>query len=297
MTNQSLSSFSNEHKLLLEEQMESFIDCIQAPANLKESMLYSLKAGGKRIRPLLLFATLKAFGLDTKSGLYPAAAIEMIHTYSLIHDDLPSMDDDDLRRGKPTNHKVFGEAMAILAGDGLLTYSFQVLAQMPEGDADPETKLALIQLLAQSAGAEGMVGGQVADIEGEGKQLSLEELEYIHLHKTGKLLVCSVMSAAKIAKANDQQAEHFESFAKHLGMAFQIRDDILDVEGDQELIGKPLGSDTENSKSTYPSLLTMEGAKEAMQKHYEAAKYHLNRTNLNIDLLAEITDLVVAREF
>lgn len=297
MTNQSLSSFSNEHKLLLEEQMESFIDYIQAPANLKESMLYSLKAGGKRIRPLLLFATLKAFGLDTKSGLYPAAAIEMIHTYSLIHDDLPSMDDDDLRRGKPTNHKVFGEAMAILAGDGLLTYSFQVLAQMPEGDADPETKLALIQLLAQSAGAEGMVGGQVADIEGEGKQLSLEELEYIHLHKTGKLLVCSVMSAAKIAKANDQQAEHFESFAKHLGMAFQIRDDILDVEGDQELIGKPLGSDTENSKSTYPSLLTMEGAKEAMQKHYEAAKYHLNRTNLNIDLLAEITDLVVAREF
>lgn len=297
MTNQSLSSFSNEHKLLLEEQMESFIDCIQAPANLKESMLYSLKAGGKRIRPLLLFATLKAFGLDTKSGLYPAAAIEMIHTYSLIHDDLPSMDDDDLRRGKPTNHKVFGEAMAILAGDGLLTYSFQVLAQMPEGDADPETKLALIQLLAQSAGAEGMVGGQVADIEGEGKQLSLEELEYIHLHKTGKLLVCSVMSAAKIAKANYQQAEHFESFAKHLGMAFQIRDDILDVEGDQELIGKPLGSDTENSKSTYPSLLTMEGAKEAMQKHYEAAKYHLNRTNLDIDLLAEITDLVVAREF
>lgn len=277
--------------------MESFIDCIQAPANLKESMLYSLKAGGKRIRPLLLFATLKAFGLDTKSGLYPAAAIEMIHTYSLIHDDLPSMDDDDLRRGKPTNHKVFGEAMAILAGDGLLTYSFQVLAQMPEGDADPETKLALIQLLAQSAGAEGMVGGQVADIEGEGKQLSLEELEYIHLHKTGKLLVCSVMSAAKIAKANDQQAEHFESFAKHLGMAFQIRDDILDVEGDQELIGKPLGSDTENSKSTYPSLLTMEGAKEAMQKHYEAAKYHLNRTNLDIDLLAEITDIVVAREF
>ena len=297
MTNLSLSSFSNEHKLLLEEQMESFINCIQAPVNLKQSMLYSLKAGGKRIRPLLLFATLKAFGLDTKAGLYPAAAIEMIHTYSLIHDDLPSMDDDDLRRGKPTNHKVFGEAMAILAGDGLLTYSFQVLAQMPEGDADPETKLALIQLLAQSAGAEGMVGGQVADIEGEGKQLSLEELEYIHLHKTGKLLVCSVMSAAKIAKANDQQAEHFESFAKHLGMAFQIRDDILDVEGDQELIGKPLGSDTENSKSTYPSLLTMAGAKEAMRKHYEAAKYHLNRTNLEIDLLAEITDLVVAREF
>lgn len=295
--NQTLSSFSKEHKHLLESQLETFVQSIHAPTNLKESMLYSLKAGGKRIRPLLLFATLRAFGKDTKVGIYPAAAIEMIHTYSLIHDDLPSMDDDDLRRGKPTNHKVFGEAMAILAGDGLLTYSFQILAQMPEEDAEPATKIALISLLAQSAGAEGMVGGQVADIEGEAKQLSLEELEYIHLHKTGKLLVCSVMSAAKVAKANEQQTENLESFAKHLGMAFQIRDDILDVEGNQELIGKPLGSDTENSKSTYPSLLTMEGAKEAMQKHYEAAKYHLEQTELNSQLLSEITDLVVSREF
>jgi geranylgeranyl diphosphate synthase, type II len=297
VSNQSLASFSKEHKLMLEGQMETLIQALHAPINLKESMLYSLKAGGKRIRPLLLFATLKAFGVDTKIGLYPAAAIEMIHTYSLIHDDLPSMDDDDLRRGKPTNHKVFGEALAILAGDGLLTYSFQVLAQMPEEHANHHTKIALVALLATAAGAEGMVGGQVADIEGEGKQLKLNELEYIHLHKTGKLLECSVMSGAKLAKANGQQAKNLEAFAKHLGIAFQIRDDILDVEGNQELIGKPLGSDTENSKSTYPSLLTMDGAKEAMQKHYDAAKYHLQLTGLNTGLLQEITDLVVAREF
>ncbi|MEW8986697.1 MAG: polyprenyl synthetase family protein [Bacillus sp. (in: firmicutes)] len=296
MSNQTLASFSGEHKFLLENQLEAFIEELQAPIHLKESMLYSLKAGGKRIRPLLLFATLEAFGIDTKIGLYPAAAIEMIHTYSLIHDDLPSMDDDDLRRGKPTNHKVFGEALAILAGDGLLTYSFQVLANMPEEHIDSKTKIALISLLATAAGAEGMVGGQVADIEGEGKQLTQKELEYIHLHKTGKLLVCSVMSAAIIAKASGEQLMALEKFAQHLGMAFQIRDDILDVEGNQELIGKPLGSDIENSKSTYPVLLTMAGAKEAMQKHFEAAKYHLQSTGLDTLILEEITDLVVLRE-
>lgn len=297
MSKQSLASFSKEHKLLLENQLEAFIERLHAPAHLKESMLYSLQAGGKRIRPLLLFATLKAFGLEPKMGLFPAAAMEMIHTYSLIHDDLPSMDDDDLRRGKPTNHKVFGEALAILAGDGLLTYSFQVLAEMPEEYANAKTKLALISLLSTAAGAEGMVGGQVADIEGEGKQLTLAELEYIHLHKTGKLLVCSVMTGATIAQASCEQAVSLEKFAQHLGMAFQIRDDILDVEGNQDLIGKPLGSDIENSKSTYPLLLTMDGAKEAMQKHYEAAKYHLHATGLATQILEDITDLVVAREF
>lgn len=297
MSKQSLASFTKEHKLLLENQLEAFIERLHAPAHIKESMLYSLQAGGKRIRPLLLFATLKAFGLEPKMGLFPAAAIEMIHTYSLIHDDLPSMDDDDLRRGKPTNHKVFGEALAILAGDGLLTYSFQVLAEMPEEYASAETKLALISLLSTAAGAEGMVGGQVADIEGEGKQLTLEEMEYIHLHKTGKLLVCSVMTGVTIAQASREQAVSLEKFAQHLGMAFQIRDDILDVEGNQDLIGKPLGSDIENSKSTYPLLLTMDGAKEAMQKHFEAAKYHLHATGLATQILEDIADLVVAREF
>lgn len=297
MSNQSLASFSKEHKDLLESQMEALIKKLQAPEILKDSMLYSLKAGGKRIRPLLLFATLQAFGMDPKKGLYPAVAIEMIHTYSLIHDDLPSMDNDDLRRGKPTNHKVFGDAVAILAGDGLLTYSFQVLSEMPEQDSDVRTKVGLISLLAQAAGAEGMVGGQVADIEGEGKHLSLTELEYIHLHKTGKLLVCCVMAGALMANASEEQASHLEAFAKHLGMAFQIRDDILDLEGNEELIGKPIGSDEENLKNTYPALLTMDGAKKAMQQHFEASKYHLELAQLNTEKLGEIADLVVAREY
>jgi geranylgeranyl diphosphate synthase, type II len=297
LQNTSLTSFSIEQKQLLDSQLKRFIDKLNAPASLKESMLYSVEAGGKRIRPLLLFATLRAFGLEPLKGLFPAAAIEMIHTYSLIHDDLPSMDDDDLRRGKPTNHKVFGEAVAILAGDALLTYSFQVICEEDESMLDAKTKMSLISQLAKASGAEGMVGGQVADIEGEGKQLDLEELEYIHLHKTGKLLVCSVMCGAIIANANDNQTRCLEEFAYHLGLAFQIRDDILDLEGQEELIGKRIGSDEGNQKSTYPSLLTIEGAKNAMVKHLDAAKSHLNSSGLDTLLLEQIADLVGAREF
>lgn len=297
MQNISLASFSNEHKQLLESQLMRFIEKLNAPASLKESMLYSIAAGGKRIRPMLLFATLRAFGMDPAKGLFPAAAIEMIHTYSLIHDDLPSMDDDDLRRGKPTNHKVFGEAVAILAGDALLTYSFQAICEADETILDAKTKVALISQLAKASGAEGMVGGQVADIKGEGKHLDLEDLEYIHLHKTGKLLVCSVMSGAIIANANDVQLKGLEQFAYHLGLAFQIRDDILDLEGKEELIGKRVGSDEGNQKSTYPSLLTMEGAKEALVKHLQAAKSHLLSTGLDTFLLEQISDLVGAREY
>src|SRR3954454_11597168 len=189
------------------------LDQLEAPAILKEAMLYSLEAGGKRIRPLLLFATLHAFDKNPMIGLYPAAAIEMIHTYSLIHDDLPSMDNDDLRRGKPTNHKVFGEANAVLAGDALLTYSFQLMADAPEESVSLKAKLALIQLLAKSSGAEGMVGGQVADMIGEEKTLNLQELEYIHIHKTGKLLTCSVMAGAILADASEEQLEHLEKFS------------------------------------------------------------------------------------
>src|SRR3954469_4615906 len=179
-------------------------------------MLYSLEAGGKRIRPLLLFATLHAFNKDPNLGLLPAIAIEMVHTYSLIHDDLPSMDNDDLRRGKPTNHKVFGDAIAILAGDALLTYSFEVMGSIPAEFASDSTKLKLVIELARAAGTEGMVGGQVADMEGEGKSLTLDELEYIHIHKTGKLLRFSVLAGAIIAGASKNQLENLSAFAHHL---------------------------------------------------------------------------------
>ncbi|PLS00125.1 farnesyl-diphosphate synthase [Bacillus canaveralius] len=295
MNNQSLASFANEHKKLLEEQLRKAIKDIEAPTIMKEAMLYSLEAGGKRIRPLLLFATLHAFGQASQKGLNTAAAIEMLHTYSLIHDDLPSMDNDDLRRGKPTSHKVFGEAFAILAGNALLTYSFQLIAATPEQFASSHIKLELIIEFAKAAGAEGMVGGQAADLEGEGKALTKEELEYIHVHKTGKLLIYSVLAGALLAGADKATIDKLTRYAYHLGLAFQIRDDILDLEGSEELIGKPIGSDMNNQKSTYPSLLTMEGAKQELAGHIHKAKLALKETILYTSLLQDIADLVADR--
>jgi geranylgeranyl diphosphate synthase, type II len=291
-----LDAFAHDYKQLLEDELRTLVGKLDAPPIIKEAMQYSLEAGGKRIRPLLLFATLAAFGDNPKKGILAASAIEMVHTYSLIHDDLPSMDDDDLRRGKPTNHKVFGEAVAILAGDALLTYSFEVIGKIPEEFASSETKLKLVMELAKAAGTEGMVGGQVADMEGEGKALSLEELEFIHIHKTGKILEFSVAAGALIAGANQRQLDNLAAFAHHLGLAFQIQDDILDLEGNQELMGKPIGSDTTNHKSTYPQLLTIDGAKKALNKEIDQAKLYLEKTGLYIGLLLEITELIASRD-
>lgn len=295
MSTHTLATYSAEHKALIEESMIQFIHDLQAPESLKEAMVYSLQAGGKRIRPLFVFAVITAFKKDSKIGIPVSAAIEMIHTYSLIHDDLPSMDDDDLRRGKPTNHKVFGEAHAILAGDGLLTYSFQLVAEMNHPDVTSDMKLKLIRLIAQAAGAEGMVGGQIADMEGEKKQLSLKELEYVHEHKTGKLLSASVLAGAILSEANSKQLALLEVFSYHLGLAFQIRDDILDVEGDESVIGKPVGSDEGNQKSTYPALLTMDGAKEKLAYHIEQALTALEQTGIDTELLISLTKMIAVR--
>lgn len=291
----SLELFTKKYKALVEERLREAVLAIETPENLAKSMLYSLEAGGKRIRPLLLFAVIEAFGKDPAIGRDAAAAIEMVHTYSLIHDDLPSMDDDDLRRGKPTNHKVFGEATAILSGDALLTHSFNLLAEMNDEDVPPAVKLSLIGGLSKAAGAAGMVGGQIADMEGESKQLTLEQLEYIHINKTGKLLEYSILAGAQIAGATEEQKETLVQFAYHIGLAFQIRDDILDLEGSEELIGKPVGSDTENEKSTYPALLGIEGAKEALANHLTKAKAALASMELEATVLAEIADLIGLR--
>jgi geranylgeranyl diphosphate synthase, type II len=290
-----LDTFISHYKPLVEDRLKSAVTQLEAPDSLKSSMLYSLQAGGKRIRPLLLFATLKAFGYKPEIGVDTAAAIEMIHTYSLIHDDLPSMDDDDLRRGKPTNHKVYGEATAILAGDALLTLAFKMIGSIRPEIADANVKLALINKLSEAAGAEGMVGGQVADMEGEGEKLTLKELEYIHINKTGRLLGYSVLAGAEMAQANESVKEKLSDFAHHIGLAFQIRDDILDLEGTEEQIGKPVGSDTENEKSTYPSLLSLEGAKKALTEHISQAKQALSTTGLDTTLLEYITDLIGLR--
>lgn len=291
----SLDSFTTKYKSLLEDRLRNAVVALETPENLSKAMLYSLEAGGKRIRPLLVFAVIDAFGKDPQQGLDAAAAIEMVHTYSLIHDDLPSMDDDDLRRGKPTNHKVFGEATAILAGDALLTLSFNMLADIPEESAAADVKLGLIRGLSAAAGAPGMVGGQVADMEGENKQLTLGQLEYIHINKTGKLLEYSIIAGAEIARATQELKEILSQFAYHIGLAFQIRDDILDLEGTEEMIGKPVGSDTVNEKSTYPALLGLDGAKTALDDHLQKAKDALSATGLKVDILMQITDLIGLR--
>ncbi|MEA3321072.1 MAG: farnesyl diphosphate synthase [Bacillota bacterium] len=291
-----LQTFMKDRKKLVEDALYSYMNSVEAPEVLLKSMNYSLKAGGKRLRPLLVLATLKSFGKPEELGIPVACAVEMIHTYSLVHDDLPSMDDDDYRRGKPTNHKVYGEAMAILAGDALLTHSFEVMEDLLNLDVQPMKVVTLMKELAKASGPRGMVGGQVADMEGEGKLLSLQDLEYIHRNKTGKLLGYSIVAGAILGDATEEQIAKLEQFADHLGLAFQIRDDILDIEGDASKIGKPVGSDTLNEKVTYPSLLTMKGAKEKLEYHINEAKQILADIPLESDLLVQLCDLIAKRD-
>ncbi|WP_455662334.1 polyprenyl synthetase family protein [Pradoshia sp.] len=291
-----LEAFSREYRRKIEERMKEIVSGLHTPESLKSAMSYSLEAGGKRLRPLLVLAVLRAFGKDPLIGLDTACAIEMIHTYSLIHDDLPSMDDDDLRRGKPTNHKVFGEATAILAGDGLLTLAFGVLANQEQARLNPAVAIELVAELSKAAGAEGMVGGQVADMEGEQRDLHLSELEYIHIHKTGKLLSYSILAGAILAGADEEEKKHLREYAYHLGLAFQIRDDILDIEGSEAKIGKPVGSDETNHKSTYPALLSLDGAKEKLSSHVNLAKEALMHTDFQQDILMEMIELVARRD-
>jgi geranylgeranyl diphosphate synthase type II len=290
-----LEDFFEKHKQIIDGQLLQYIERLRAPGTLKEAMLYSVRAGGKRLRPILLLATLEAFGHNSKTGYPVACAIEMIHTYSLIHDDLPAMDDDDVRRGKPSNHKVFGEAIAILAGDGLLTYSFEIIADSEDSAVSPAMKSKLMTNLARAAGPEGMVGGQTADLEGEGKSLLLSELENIHRRKTARLLACAVEAGAILAGANAEQTTDMRQFAEHLGLAFQIRDDILDIEGNQTQMGKAPGSDSTNRKSTYPQLLTLEGTKDKLTGHVNAAKGYLHQAGIDHKILEDLTDYVVAR--
>lgn len=295
MSEGTFDAFVRESKTFVEEELVRYANQLQCPNVFREAMAYSLEAGGKRLRPLLLFATLQAFGKERKLGAGAACALEMIHTYSLIHDDLPCMDDDDLRRGKPTNHKVFGEAMAVLAGDGLLTYAFQVITEYQHPNISVETKLRLVLELAKAAGPEGMVAGQVADMEAEGKQLTRNELEYIHKHKTGRLLEFAVLAGATLAGATREQEEKLLTFAKYIGLAFQIRDDILDVEGTEEAIGKPIGSDAFNEKSTYTTLFTIDEAKRILDETVGKAKEAIASLQLQDAYLLSICDLIAKR--
>lgn len=280
------------HTNEIERHMYQLIEEIKAPKQLKESMLYSLKAGGKRVRPLFVTAVSDYFQADMTQAYTIGACVEMIHTYSLIHDDLPCMDDDDMRRGKPTNHVVFGEALATLAGDALNTISFGILARMP---INAEIKIELIDLLSVAAGAEGMIGGQVLDMEGEKKQLSLQELEEVHVNKTGALLRFSVESGAVLGKATAEQRQALVKFGHHIGLAFQIQDDILDIEGTTEQLGKTAGKDIASEKSTYPALLTLQGAKEKLNDHFERAIEALEQLPGNKEVLLALATYIVKR--
>ncbi|QBK26095.1 polyprenyl synthetase family protein [Ureibacillus thermophilus] len=288
-----LKQFINEHLEAINREIVDQVERLHAPQALKDSMLYSLKAGGKRIRPLFVVAVSEMFHNKQKEVYTVGAAVEMIHTYSLIHDDLPSMDNDELRRGKPTNHVVFGEALATLAGDALNTLAFGVLARME--NVSPEKKVELINLLSIASGAEGMVGGQVLDLDGENRELNLSELEQIHRNKTGAILRFSIESGAILSDATKEAREALIEYAHHIGIAFQIQDDILDVEGTSEQLGKTAGKDEESNKSTYPALLSLDGAKQKLQEHYQFALKALNRLSEDTTLLREFANYIVSR--
>lgn len=268
------------------------------PPALLESMRYSLDAGGKRLRPLLVVAACESLGGRRAAAIRVAAAVEMVHTYSLVHDDLPAMDDDDLRRGKPTNHKVFGEAMAILAGDGLLTHAFYVVSSLArDGLLPAEAAIGIVSDLAEYAGPRGMVGGQVADMEGEQGTTDLARLEYIHLHKTSDLIMFSLLAGGRTAGATPLQLDALRTFGRGIGLAFQIQDDILDLVGDESKLGKKTQSDVKMEKVTYPFFLGIDKSREEVRRLSEESKTAVLGAGLErTDMLLAIADYLVERD-
>lgn len=268
------------------------------PESLAESMRYSLDAGGKRLRPLLVLAACEAVGGRREAALPAAAAVEMVHTYSLVHDDLPAMDNDDFRRGKPTNHKVFGEAAAILAGDALLTHAFYAVVRCAREHGVPaDAVLGVVSDLAEMAGPRGMVGGQVADMEGEQGETSLDRLRYIHMHKTADLIVFSLLAGGRIGGADERRLEALRRFGENIGLAFQIQDDILDLVGDESKLGKKTGSDIKQEKVTYPYFLGLEASRaEAERLTLAAREAVLEAGFTDASRLLEIADYLMKRD-
>ena len=283
----------------VEEELERrFPESGLEPPEMYHIMRYSLFAGGKRLRPVLCVAGCEAAGGAPESALPAACALECIHSYSLIHDDLPAMDDDDLRRGQPTNHKVFGEAAAILAGDGLLTIAFEFMAAPAmAAAAGAEPVLRAIELLAQAAGATGMVGGQLLDIRANGSVSGPAELEEIHRRKTGALIRASVCIGGILGGADERQMTALSRYGEKIGLAFQIVDDILDVEGDPALMGKPTGSDGGLDKATYPALHGLEASRRMARETGEEALEALSAMPQGAPALAALAHFVVLRRF
>lgn len=261
-----------------------------------KAMNYSLKAGGKRLRPILTLESCKIVGGNEEDAIPFAMAIEMIHTYSLIHDDLPALDNDDLRRGKPTNHKVFGEAMATLAGDALLNYAFEVMLSSSIDKKDSNKYLKAINEVAKHAGIYGMIGGQVVDVESENKIIDKDKLDFIHLNKTAAMIVGCMRAGAIVGGATEEELEKVTKYGRNIGLSFQIVDDILDITGDEVKLGKPIGSDIENHKSTYPSLLGLEKSREIARQLIEEGKSSIDGLSSEIDFLNQLGDYIISRD-
>jgi geranylgeranyl diphosphate synthase type II len=293
-----LKVYLKEQCALIDAALDRFLPKeTELPHSVHRAMRYSVFAGGKRIRPILMLAACQAVGGETNLAIPTACAMEMIHTYSLIHDDLPAMDDDDFRRGNPTNHKVFGEAIAILAGDALLTEAFK-LATDPRysGGCEPSGLLAVIHEIATSAGSYGMVGGQVVDMESEGDHdIDLATVQYIHTHKTGALIRASVVAGALLGGASARQLASITRYGEAAGLAFQIADDILDIVGSTEEIGKDAGSDEARGKATYPAVMGLAAAREEAQSMMDEALKSLDIFGIEADPLREIARYIVQR--
>lgn len=279
----------------IDKYLDKYLAEKENPQNIiYKAMRYSVFAGGKRLRPILMLNVCKMCGGDVNEVIPFACALEMIHTYSLIHDDLPAMDNDDLRRGMPTSHIKFGEATAILAGDALLNRAFEVVSEY-DGD-NVKRAMKAINMLAASSGTEGMIGGQIVDMESEGKEITLDELRYLHLNKTGAIIRSACTIGALMGGGSEDEIEAVDEFAKNLGVAFQIQDDILDVTGSEEELGKPIGSDAEGNKNTYVRLVGLEKSRELSEEYSENAKKALDIFGERAQFLKELTDYLINRK-
>lgn len=300
--NLDLKSYLESEALLINGRLEAIFEEKKSPApRLDAAMRHSLFAGGKRLRPILCLAAARAVagdlcGKNLALCLDCASALEMIHTYSLIHDDLPAMDDDDLRRGVPTCHKAFDEATAILAGDALLTMAFEILGNLESKGADPHMVLRLISRIGKAAGSRGMVAGQMLDMESEGKSLDFETLKKLHSFKTGALIAVSFFSGAVLAGADSNEEEALLLCGKYAGLAFQIKDDILDITGDPKVMGKAAGSDLESKKATYPAILGMAKAEEIAADLVKKALESLALFGESAEALRELVFYMVNRQ-
>ncbi len=289
-----MKSKIKERISVIDRTLEDLLISIDNPqSKIYDSIRYSIFAGGKRLRPILMWEVAKMFGKDWETVKSFACAIEMIHTYSLIHDDLPAMDNDDMRRGIPTNHIKFGEDIAILAGDALLNKAFETAVKTD--NIRPEILIKALDILSSSSGSEGMIGGQVIDLASEGKEISLNELQYIHSLKTGALIRAACIIGAVLSEASRSEISAIDEFALNLGIAFQIRDDILDVTGTAEELGKPIGSDIDCDKNTYVSLCGLEKSEVLVYEFSEKAKNALGMFGVRSEFLCNLTDYLVCR--